>query len=81
MNQTDEQKTDSSVFQTVTQLFSKGLDLGIALTTPQSKQSPSVSASEPKSSKIMGIPKPMFFGGIAVVGLVTTVVIIKKMKK
>ena len=69
-----------SVFTTITGLFSKGLDLGIQMTRPTAPASVPVDTT-PEESKIMGMPKGVFYGGLAVVGLITTVIVVKKMKR
>ena len=77
--QANDNTTDKNVFQTVTGLFSKGLDLGMAIVNPTKKDESDETPKEPK--KIMGIPQPVFIGGVAIVGLIGAVIVVKKMKK
>lgn len=69
--------TDTSWLSGATTLLSKGLDLGIALTKPKEP----IPSPEKPEEKIMGIKKPIFYGSLAIVGLVAAVIIVKKMKK
>lgn len=72
------QQPDSNVFSTITGLFSKGLDLGLQLTRPQGAAP--MPTTPPEEEKIMGMPKPVFYGGLAVAGLVAAVIVVKKMR-
>ena len=60
--------------------LSKGLDLGLAIFGKKSK--PTTTPTKPKddepSSKILGMSKPLFYGGIGILALITTVIIVKK---
>jgi len=73
---------DTTNWSTVTTLLSKGLDLGLGIVGK--KDSVASNSSVPKDEeedKIMGMPKVAVYGGIALVGLIGLVIVVKKLKK
>lgn len=60
----------------------KVLDLGLNIWgKPKPKPNTPSSPNNNPPSKILGMPKPVFYGGLGIVALITTVIVVKKIKK
>ena len=74
------EERDGINWSAVTTLLSKGLDLGIGIVNPTAKAETLPPAPKPEET-IMGMPKIAVYGGVAVIGLIGLVIVVKKMKK